>query len=326
VRAKIVRQIITMENDARGHEDIRFLVELGEKAYDDMMGYHELCQIIEDQNNAENDKDTERAWIFKSIVGHVGPLNHRHPEYKGSKYNVLVQWEDGTETYEALDQVRKDDPVTVAKYAVDNNLLDTDGWKSLRRIAKNQKKLDRMLRQSNLASMRRGPFYMFGVQVPRSDHEADALDTKNGNTKWADARKAELQQLDDYRTFKDMGVGARPDGYKKINVRIIYSVKHDLRHKARLVAGGHLTDPSRESNYSGVVSLRSLRICITIAELNKMQTKVADVGNAYLEAYTREKASHRQGAVRSTKLRSPLSRKVCGHAARHGLYTLQGGP
>jgi hypothetical protein len=40
-----------------------------------------------------------------------------------------------------------------------------------------------MLRQSNLASIRRGPFYMFGIQVPRSDHEADALDTHNGNTK-----------------------------------------------------------------------------------------------------------------------------------------------
>jgi hypothetical protein len=113
VRAKIMRQIITMENDACGHEDIWFLVKLGEKASDDMMGYHELCEITDDQNNAENDKDTERAWIFKSIVGHIGPLNHRHTEYKGSKYNMLVQWEDGTETYEALDQVRKDDPVTL---------------------------------------------------------------------------------------------------------------------------------------------------------------------------------------------------------------------
>jgi hypothetical protein len=70
---------------------------------------------------------------------------------------------------------------------------------------------------------------------------------------------------------------------------MIYSVKHDLRHKARLVAGGHLTEQSEESNYSGVVSLRSLRILLTVAELNGMTTKVADIGNAYLEAYTKEK-------------------------------------
>jgi hypothetical protein len=40
----------------------------------------------------------ERAWIFKAIVGHEGPMNTRHPDYKGSLYNVLVQWEDGSET------------------------------------------------------------------------------------------------------------------------------------------------------------------------------------------------------------------------------------
>ena len=113
---------------------------------------------------------------------------------------------------------------------------------------------------------------------------------ERGNTKWADARKAELDQLAEYNTFKDMGLGdLQPQGYKKINVRMIYAVKHDLRHKARLVAGGHLTDPTEDNNYSGVVSLRSLRILITVAELNGMTTKVADVGNAYLEAYTREK-------------------------------------
>jgi hypothetical protein len=66
-------------------------------------------------------------------------------------------------------------------------------------------------------------------------------------------------------------------------------VKHNLRHKARLIAVGHLTDPSQESNYSGVVALRSIHICMLVAELNSMITKVADVGNAYLEVYTREK-------------------------------------
>jgi hypothetical protein len=29
---------------------------------------------------------------------------------------------------------------------------------------------------------------------------------------------------------------------KKIRVHLIYAVKHDGRHKARLVAGGHLTE------------------------------------------------------------------------------------
>ena len=38
-------------------------------------------------------------------------------------------------------------------------------------------------------------------------------------------------------------------------VHLIFAVKHDGRHKSRLVAGGHLTALPEESVYSGVVSL-----------------------------------------------------------------------
>jgi len=56
-----------------------------------------------------------------------------------------------------------------------------------------------------------------------------------------------------------------------------------------LVAGGHLTGTPLESVYSGVVSLRGLRLVIFLAELNKLKIWATDVGNAYLEADTREK-------------------------------------
>ena len=46
--------------------------------------------------------------------------------------------------------------------------------------------------------------------------------------------------------------------------------------------------PPLESVYSGVVSLRSLRLVIFLSELNSLQLYAADVGNAYLEAKTRE--------------------------------------
>ena len=70
---------------------------------------------------------------------------------------------------------------------------------------------------------------------------------------------------------------------------MVYNVKHDGRHKARLVAGGHLTDTPVESVYSSVVSLKGLRIVMFLAELNSMEIWATDVGNAYLEALTKEK-------------------------------------
>jgi hypothetical protein len=45
-----------------------------------------------------------------------------------------------------------------------------------------------------------------------------------------------------------------PTGHKKIRVHLIFDVKHDGRHKARLVADGHLTDIPLDLEKSGVPS------------------------------------------------------------------------
>jgi len=120
--------------------------------------------------------------------------------------------------------------------------------------------------------------------------EAKRLDEENGNTHWQDAMSLELAQLQECNTFWNLGRNAKaPEGYQKITVHFVFDVKHDGRHKARLVAGGHLTQPPLESVHSGVVSLRSIRIVVFLAELNGLEVFNADVGNAYLEAKTKEK-------------------------------------
>ena len=69
----------------------------------------------------------------------------------------------------------------------------------------------------------------------------------------------------------------------------MYACKHDGRHKARLCANGNLTEIPINSVYSGVVSLKSLRTVIFLAELNGLETWATDIGNAYFEAETSEK-------------------------------------
>jgi len=126
--------------------------------------------------------------------------------------------------------------------------------------------------------------------VPRNHKEGLTLDEKNGNTKYRDAERLEMSQHAKYSTFKSLGKGSSgPDGYKKIRVHFVYDVKHNGCHKARLVAGGHLTDVPVDSVYSGVVSLRNLRICVFLPELNNLRVHAADIGNAYLDAEKKEK-------------------------------------
>ena len=69
----------------------------------------------------------------------------------------------------------------------------------------------------------------------------------------------------------------------------MFAVKFDGRHKARLVADGHLTHEPIENIYSGVVSLRHLELLICLGKQNNIDIWGADIGNAYLEAFTDEK-------------------------------------
>ena len=80
-----------------------------------------------------------------------------------------------------------------------------------------------------------------------------------------------------------------PKGYHRIKVHLVFAVKFDGRHKARLVADGHPTPEPTENIYSGEVSLRNLRLVIFLGKLNNLELWGADIGNAYLEALTDEK-------------------------------------
>ena len=249
------------------------------------MTYNEILDYID-----KNEDDDQIVWRFKRIFAHQGPIKSGHKDYKGSMYNVGIEWENGEKTYEPLDQVAADDPVTCAVYAKENDLLEMPSWRRFKRIARREQKMLRMVNQAKLKSYRRSPKYKFGFQIPQDHWEAMLLDEQAGNTKWADAEKQELDCLDSYQTFQDLGLGAKaPTGYKKIKLITVYDVKHDGRHRASIVAGGHLTDVPLESVYSGVVSLRGIRLLVFLAELNGLEAWGTDISSAYLEAKTKEK-------------------------------------
>ena len=258
------------------------------------MPYNQLMDYIQKVTDAEEDPDS--LFKFRDIVAHQGPLESTDPNHKGSKCNVMVEWETGEVTYEPLALISKDDPITCAVYAKKHDLLDTTGWKHLKRYAKTSKRLIRAVKQSRIRQVRASARYQHGFQVPKDYNDAMRLDKENGNTHWQDAIDLELTQIHEYKVFKDTGKAqfhngkvVTPDGFQKIRVHFVYAVKHDGRFKARLVADGHLTKEPVESIYSAVVSLRSLRMVVFLSQLNNLEIWGADVGNAYLEAYTDEK-------------------------------------
>jgi hypothetical protein len=62
-----------------------------------------------------------------------------------------------------------------------------------------------------------------------------------------------------------------------------------LRRKAQLVAGGHMVDERGHSSYSTVIRFDSIRLLNVIAKAQGLKVLAGDVGNAYLNASTKEK-------------------------------------
>ena len=289
-----IAKIIDTDDHGPPLEDIKFKLKINKDQAEEIMSYNQLMDYIQKGTDAEEDPDS--LFKFRDIVAHQGPLESTDPNHKGSKYNVMVEWESGEVTYEPLTLISNDDPITCAVYAKKHDLLDTTGWKHLKRYAKTSKRLIRAVKQSRICQVRASARYQHGFQVPKDYNDAIRLDKENSNTHWQDAMDLELTQIHEYKVFKDTGKAqfhngkvVIPDGFQKIRVHFVYAVKHDGRFKARLVADGHLTKEPVESIYSGVVSLRSLRMVVFLSQLNNLEIWGADVGNAYLEAYTDEK-------------------------------------
>ena len=142
----------------------------------------------------------------------------------------MIGWESGEISAEPLVVVAKDDPVAIAIYAKDNDLLDTPGWKRFKSLARRHKKYIRLVNQARLQSYRHSRKYMFGFEIPKTYAEAIRMDKENGNTKWVETIERELTGIDNYSTFEDLGHKDDinpPNGYQRIKLTWTFAVKQD---------------------------------------------------------------------------------------------------
>ena len=107
-----------------------------------------------------------------------------------------------------------------------------------------------------------------------------------------------------------------PVGHQEIRCHGIFDVKMDgFARKYRMVAGGHMTEAPKTLTYASVVSRESVRIILTMAALNDLEVKAADIQNAYLTAPVSEKIWTRLGR----EFGSDAGKKATIVRALHGL-------
>jgi hypothetical protein len=246
----------------------------------------------------------------KCIVGH---------NWIEGRLKMKVEWSSEQSSWEELRDMKEDYPKMTASYLVEANVTTRSqrgdrmqAWakKTLRDISRTARRMVRLYDfhlddNDEVYAVRRAvqggnkkrkkkydpkPQFKYGVQVPRNMKQAMKFDESNNNTLWQTSIKLEITALTDLECFdfKDPDYKCGPD-YQLTTLTMIFGVKQDLRHKARLVAGGHLVDALDHDIYSSTVKGVSVKLLHVIAHKAGMSQLCGDVGNAYVNAFTNEK-------------------------------------
>ncbi len=172
--------------------------------------------------------------------------------------------------------MKESNPIEVAEYALAHNLCEEAAFAWW--IPFTLRKRDKIVASIQTRMKHRKKDYKFGIELPRTIKRALEIDRETGTTFWADAIANVLEE------------GAKaPPGFKYIRCHMNFEIKMDFTRKAQFVAGGHMTDPPTSLTCSSVVAWDSIHLAFLVAALNDLDLLAADIGNAYLNAYTKEK-------------------------------------
>ena len=152
-RATISDHVDTINQDQISREDQpRLKLKVDGDQLNDLISYNQLMEYLED--NTDTGQLENGFYKFKCIKEQRGPCSSSDPEYLGSSYNLLIEWETGEITWEPISSIIASDPYTCVIYAKRHNLLNTPGWKLLKRHARTGRRLIRTPRSQNISKPR----------------------------------------------------------------------------------------------------------------------------------------------------------------------------
>ena len=133
--AKVIHKVL--DCNAQDHQAIKFLLALGDWELEEIISYMSYQTSFQNNSNPTTMAmmlclASIKSWFTK---GHL----RRRILYKGSSWNIHVQRDDGTATWERLNEITKFDPVTVSLYGHHHDVLGLPGWHFLQQTAKCQR-------------------------------------------------------------------------------------------------------------------------------------------------------------------------------------------
>ena len=240
--------------------------------------FGKLFKGISSHRKNDNAISKENAWITME-----NNVKKRLITTKG--WELLVDWDNGTQSWLPLHAVKQSNPIEVAEYAVSREIQEEPAF--IWWVSHVLKKRNHFI--SKLKTTVKNKQLKYGLKVPKSVKEALQIDKDNNNSFWSEAINKELRNV--IVAFQLLEEGEPlPIGSTRIPYHFVFDIKFDLTRKARLVAGGHRhRDVPTHDCYSSVASRDTVRLAFLIATMNNLKMLAADIGNAYLNAPCREK-------------------------------------
>jgi len=169
---------------------------------------------------AQVDDEGNRFVMLESIVDHRTDGNEIKKDdafiraHNGGKrrkqttrgWEILLEWKDGSSTWETLKDVKESYPVQLAEY-------------SHQRMIKDEphviKKKTRII--SKVKSKYWTRTHKFGIRIPKSVEEAKKIDRENGDTLWWEAVCKEMKNVRVAFELYDDDSNDLPPGYQYVD-------------------------------------------------------------------------------------------------------------
>ena len=245
------------------------------------------------------DDDGRRLQVMQEIVDHVKTNNAiaddenayystksgRKPKRTTKGWKFLVEWKDGTSSWIPLVDMKESYPVQVADYAMANNIANEPAFRWW--VPFVLKKRERILKKVKTKYW--STSHKYGLELPKSVSHALEIDKRTGTEFWRIAIEKEIRNVFPAFDFVEGDDSKVPPGYTFVETYFVFDIKMDLTRKARLVARGSMTEPTKEETFASVVSRDTVRLFFLLAALNDVELLSCDIQNAYLSAPNKEK-------------------------------------
>jgi hypothetical protein len=217
--------------------DIEFTDGTTEKYQANLIAENMFAQVDDEGNQylllgeiSDHKKDNTAVSMSEGTTRSAN--GNQVPKVTTRGWKLLVQWKDGSSSWEHLKDLKESNPIEVAEYAVANRIAEEPAFKWW--VSNVLRRRNRIISKAKSRYWR--TTHKFGIRLPHSVEEALNIDRITGTDFWRKAINKEMSKvkiawkLHEGHTPEQVRQGLAEDliGFQEIGCHLVFDVKMDF--------------------------------------------------------------------------------------------------